>query len=99
MSSNGPPPNKLSDLEKIRTNLIQAGRSLEIIDKSLQTAKKAAKVLGMSLEQAFEAIDLATSPPPPKKKTVTKPSKQESTDNTSDFVLGVIVGDLLDETS
>jgi hypothetical protein len=99
MSSNGPPPNKHSDLEKIKTNLTQASRSIEILERALQTAKKAATVLEMSLEQAAEAIDLATSPPPPKKKTVTKPSKQESIDNTSDFVLGVIVGDLLDETS
>jgi hypothetical protein len=98
MSNNGPPPNKSPDFEKIKTNLTQVNRSLEIIDKALQTAKKAATILGMSLEQVDEATSLATSPPPPKKKTVTKPSKQESTDNTSDFVLGVFVGDLLDET-
>jgi DNA-binding transcriptional MerR regulator len=95
MSNNGPPPNKL---ERIKTRLQQAGLSLEEIEKTFQTAKEAVRVLGMSLEQVAEATSLATSPPPPKKKTVTKPSKQESTDKTSDFVLGVIVGDLLDET-
>jgi hypothetical protein len=40
-----------------------------------------------------------SSPPPPKKKTVTKSSKQESADNTSEFITGIVIGDLIDETS
>lgn len=105
MSSNGPPPNKHPDFERIKTKLQQAGLSLEEIEKTFQAAKEAVRVLGAFLEEAGISLEqarrslTATSPPPPKKKTATKPSKQESTDNTSDFVLGVFVGDLLDETS
>jgi hypothetical protein len=67
MSSNGPPPNKSPDFEKIKTRLQQAGLSLEEIEKTFQAAKEAVRVLGMFLEQASEAAHLAISPPPTKK--------------------------------
>jgi hypothetical protein len=98
MSSNGPPP---SELERIKNKLTEAIMSIEhlgqVSDQATDIIAKATESLCYLQKQAQIRM-YPTSPPPPIKKHHHNRKKLPKFTDSLEFITGMVVGDLLDET-
>jgi hypothetical protein len=101
MSSNGPPPNKSPDFERIKTKLTEAIMTIErmgqVSNKTTDIIAKATESLCYLKKQTQSRL-YPTSPPPPIKKHHHNRKKLPKFTDNLDFITGMVVGDLLDET-
>jgi hypothetical protein len=98
MSSNGPPP---SELERIKTKLTEAIMTIEhlgqVSDQTTGIIAKATESL-CALQKQTQGRLYPTSPPPPIKKHHRNRNKLPKSTDSLEFITGMVVGDLLDET-